>query len=1113
MSTSFFTNRDLFNFKTGDRPSQNDFKNLILNLQTGVIPGEYKLINKNLNFSDTKWAQIIPVNISTLSGSYSPYIFGNTFVNIASSMTYNKLGLYEIIGPIGTYYGGDLYSNLGRGFVNLSFNEKYNYLNNLNAFSIKKDSLTGIEASSQIPFSIVNVISSISLSFNDVYSPYYYFIYGNFSYRPTFDQSFYVNDKRYLFNAIYDDYKLDQIQSYVETENNVVSCFQALPNYVLPNNLSFNIARLFFNLNEYDSYIRIYNLVNSLSVNTIPAGTGFYKNDLFYISQLSGFENLASYTSDISSFDFPPYNDILNNEFVNFNSLYFAPTATLSGVLVDPVSPFTLNINFNLNNLSLSSDFMPGGYLNLNYYPFLSSQINSSTFPRSEFANAPGWYFGSGGATPVYKCIRNNNSQRFFPVTLFNILCALSDYYYLATNQYNIGAGVFADNFQVRTSLDNSIDNTDLLQERIVKSSYAKLTGNYHANNPVLSNFYVDYVALTGFIYQPLSLSSSNGDICIWKLDPEYLDNIITIFDIPSSFYTQSSILLSEYPSYIPADTTLWLDMSASVVHSLTSLVVPANILSLSSFYDINSEQFSYYFEIDVPKYNFVGADFYNEMSVFGINHPLTAQGNYTDEYYYQYPYTIIPSSWNIMSYWSSVSTLPVSGSQFYSITSTPFVIGSTNYAFLSTDYSMTHNLALTSAQNLFSGLVNVDILNKSIIKRRNNKILPFSLAVYGMTRPNIYFSSCVLEGGKDPYLGHPWQKSVYLVRDPISAFQLDYPYMSGAWNNKIYKLHNYFSNFTNFLPGTGVNNVDHFDLQTNVPLVTTINTISLQPLVIDKGAAPYLYSSFRKNYSNYENALIYTNYFNVPVLSSLNNLLDQNSLDLYIYTGLSGTNFSTSLTSHEIQFDSNGGCIQVGENSIPTSLYCDPEKIFNTDNSIDYTLSSYKICLSASSIVDSNLQTSYENYFEPASSFGDNIFSYITDKFLTDIEISRTNNNSLTGEEYVYFVNTLYFYVSTPTLFEWKYFYGDIFPSDTYLLTKYGYNLNNTIIVLSGSYFTPVEYDNYNAVTFLNIPFTFNKVNILASKRRTRSLIDSINMAFSAFDVQSPLTLPPYPR
>lgn len=1106
MSTNIFNNSDFFNFKTGDRPSQSDFKNLFLNLQSNFVPGEYKLINKNFPINDNRWVKITPEFSSSLSGSYSSYIFGNTFVNIASSTSYDKLGLYEIIGPVGKDNNNDnLFSQLGYSW-GPDFNRQYSFLNDAILLSIKKESLTGIEANSVVPFSFVNVISGINLAFREfIEPPYEEPWYYNHS------QSFYINNKKNVFNAIFEDYGLDKILSYIDTPTERLSCFQSLPTYILPNFLSFDIDRLFLNIGDYDSYITIQNLVNSLSQNTVPQGIGLRKRDLFYISQLSGFESLATYTLDTSSFNYNPYNDIISNDFINFNSLYFSPTATLSGILVDPASPFSQNIPFVLNNLSLSANFYPGDYLIINYYPFLSSVVSNATFPRSAAFSNDNIWAGLPGLVRPYFCLRNTLSSRFFPVCLFNILCAASNYNYKVSNQLNVGAAVIADNYQVKTNISNGNNQEDLWQGSLVKSNYAKLTGNYLANNPILSNFYVDFVALTGFIDEPLHLSSFNGDVAIWKLDPEYFDNIITLFDIPSSFYSHSPILSSLFPDYIPADTTMWLDID-SRASALTSLTVPAHVLNLSSFFNLDSDKFRYYFEMDVPKYNLVGAPFYDQLPVFGINHPLTGEGVFTDEYYYQYQYTIIPPEWNIMSYWSSVSTLPVSGSQFFSLTSNPIVVGNTDYAFLSTDYTISYSHGLTSAQQIFTGLVPLEILDKSIIKRRNNKILPFSLAVYGMVRPDTYFKSFALLGDKKPFLSEYFNRTAIVNSEPTSAFSLNYLYMQNAWHNKIYKLHNYFTNFTNFLPGTANNNVDHFSILSTNPAVTSIGELTLPPISLDKGSCPYFYSAFKKNFLNYEN-LISTKSFTVPILSSLNNLLIQNEIDLYIFTGLSGTNYFTNLTSFEIVMDNNGGCLQIDEET-PTSVFADPEKIFNKDNTIDYRLSSFTIGLSSISDVNNELQIGYENYFQPVSVYKEKTFSLKCNEILRDVEVTRTDFFNLSSEEFVYFANTLYFYISTSSIIDWDYLYGDSFPNETYLLKKFGLDVNLTNITLSGLYYTPLEYSNFNSnYSSMELPFLTNNVTIITSKRRSRALLSSFSMSLSSAVIIQQQILPPYPK
>jgi hypothetical protein len=1104
MSTNYFFNNSLFNFKTGDRPSQEDFKKLILGLQNNYIPGELKFVNKDFPQNNLNWEKIEFSLFPTLSGEYDSSVNG-TFTPLVSTPHLSGWGLYEIIGTLKDGSRTRLSEYLNSRTTN---RQKHSYLTSIISNKTILNGITGIPSTSYLTSDYARVLSTINLRYAVNKAPY--------SYRITSFQSILVDREENVFNLLYNDNKNDKV--YPDFYNK--SYFQYLPKYVSYSPITFDFATLFRNIGEYDSFIRIKTLLNSLTSNVIPVNTGFYKNDLFYLSHLSGFENLVNYIPDTNNFTFIPntddtFNNVLANNFRNFGNNFSSPLK-LSGVLVDPAFPTSVIFDLNLYNLPLTANFNPGEYFIVNYYPQLSSNINNLKIPRSQFLEV-GNPWSRGGTTIAYECINfKNNGQKFYPITLFNVLCALGNYGFSIDNKNNIGAGIIIDLYQVKTNLDSYNNQQDLYNSKIVKTAFAKLTGTYNAYAKELSGLYVDLAALTGFMNEPLHLSSFNGDVDIWKLDPEFQDNIITIFDIPSSFYSHSPILTSLYPAYIPADTTIWSDID-SRVHALTSLVVPAHVLNLSSFFNIESEKFRYYFEMDVPKYNFVGAPFYDKMPVWGINHPLTGTGQtYTNEYYYQYTLTIIPTSWNMGSYWYSVSTLPVSGSQFINISAGVVELTNSPYSFLSSNYTISYSNGLSSAKRLFNTVVEYDFLEKTFIKKdSNNKVTPFSFAVY----------ACITNPGNGPdyslvytTTAIPLQDNFYnnlptilmLNTSPLGytgdVYLVNYTWIQDGWNNKIPPaLSSYYTSYT-------YDQVNHVKLKKslrNAPGTLFIPTVDTS-LVLSKGSVPYLYSALLNNTNIYKENLTYDDTFIIPFSGSLYNFLKVNNLDLYIYTGLSGQRFNSSLSAANVTIGNTGGSFKIDNNKI-VFTFIDPNNIFNLDQSVDYSLSSVSIGLSSFSHISNNISLGYlDNFFLPLSVFKNNNITFECNKLLHYPEIGRDKNSYIEDED-IFLADTKYMYVSTARAQDFYYFYGDSFPSLN-ILSKKIFNYNSYFITDSGSYITALAYDNSNDFVFYDISNVYGTLSIMHSRRKSRTLIGTNSKVFSIPQATS-LPLPTYPE
>jgi len=1104
MSTEYFFNNSLFKFKTGDRPSQDDFKHLILGLQNNYLPGELKFVNKSFPQNNLNWEKIEFPLFSTLSGSLD-YSLNGTFTPLVSTPQLSGWGLYEIIGTLKDGSRTTL-SNYLCSRVN--HDQKRSYLTNIIQNKTIVSGVTGIDSSTYLTSDYVRVLSSFTLRYDVNIDPEYPgYSFSSF-------HSILLDRDEDVFNLLYNDNKNDKV--YPSSYNE--SSFQYLPKYVSYGPVVFDFQSLFENIGEYDSFIRLKTILNSLTSNIISINTGFYKNDLFYISHLSGFQDLANYTADSNNFTFADYNNVLENNFRNFGN-NFSSAEKLSGVLIDPALPAYNTYNFNLYNLPLTANFNPGQYFIVNYYPQLSSFINNLTIPRSQFLMGDFWW-GVGGETISYNCIKfKNNGQKFYPVTLFNILCALGNYGFSINNRENIGAGIIIDLFQVKTNLDNYNNAGDLYNSKIVKTAFAKLTGTYNAFAQELSGLYLDYAALTGFSNLPLSLSSNIGSIKIYNTNIDEVNEevlgITTLFDIPSSFYFSNSLIYNQFPSFIPASTTLEQFASGSLISSLTSLVVPANVLALSSVFDIQSELFRYYFEIDVPKYNFVGAPFYNEMPVWGLNHPLTGVGQtYTDEYYYQYTLTVIPSSWNINSYWSSVSTLPVSGSQFINVSAGVVELFNTPYAFLSSNYTINYSPGLSSAKELFNTVVDIDLLEKTFIKKNNNKVTPFSFAVY----------ACITNPGVGPDFsfvytttGIPVQDNFYNVIPTILAlnrpnfsytgnvYLVDYPYIRNGWNNKIPPaLSSYYTSYS-------YNNVDHIGITTSLrkvsgtPYTPTVDA----SLPLNKGNVPYLYSALLNNKNIYKENLTYDDTFLITFSGSLYNFLKVNNLNLYLYTGLPGQRFNSSLSAANFTIGNTGGSLKIDSNKV-VYAFIDPNNIFNIDQTVDYSLSSVNAGLSSFSHISNDMSMGFlDNYFLPLSVLKDNNVTFEFNKLLYYPEVGMDTTSYIEDED-IFLADTRYMYVSTFSAEDFYYFYGDSFPSLD-VLSKKIFSYNSYFVTDSGSYITALAYDTSNNSAFFDIPNVFGTLKIMHSRRKSRTLIGTNSLSASTSQAVS-LPLPPYP-
>jgi hypothetical protein len=1098
---SIFNNNNFFKFKTGDRPSQEDFKQLFLSLQNTYLPGEYRFTNNAFNYLQPGWLKINYSLFPSVTGQYNFAFMGNNFVPLVSTTQFSSYGLFELVGPnrndnilpIATYLDSLL-----------TFKQKYDYLSNLLYFNTSVAGISGIAAEQIVNRTIISVLSNFNFSFN---------LLNYYDYRIV--RNLVVNKIPDVFTLIYNNVLSGGKVFYSDPYDDSPEITQnySLPNYLSYSLIDFNLEQLFINIDEYNSYNRIQAILNAVNQNTIPSGTALFNSDVFYLSHLSGFQDLASYTTNTTDTDFDL---ILDLDSRNLNSSYFALPAKLSATVVDPAAPYDTVYGFNLGYTPLTARFTAGENLIINYYPYISGGIIGTTTPRSESAFwGYNYWTGQYYTLSSYKCIRSRNNATFYPVTLFNIISAISQPHYWSRNYNTIGAGIIANKYQLKTDTDNSSNQQDLIDSKIVRSTYSLLTGHYSAGSPVLSGFYVDYKALVDFSSTALALSSQAGSMSILEdlFQDEVVFGVRTLFDIPVAFYSSIPGLMALHPVFIPADTTFYVDEYPIIVNRLRTLIIPSNTLNISYFYNyLTPDFYNYYFELDIPKYNFVGASFYNELPVYGLNHPLTGD----NDYYYDFPLTVFKDSvWNILSYWSTVSSLPVSASQFINFSNIIEQNNYTDFSILRNNFDIQNTNNLFLAKKLFNQAVSVDDLNGAIIKRRNNRATPFSFAVYGATIvDNIDETSILHFPVSIPrfdtfYFGVPTY--IDCSTDDTytrtgSSYQVTSEMMS-QYNHIPAPLYDYYTTKI-----TNVENITHISLQNTLASNsgTEVTASVITPPVIFKGKSPYLYSSLRNTDDYLINNLSDQNTFFVPVASSLPYFLSENQFNLFLYTGISGTDVTHTSIASSCQFDQNGGNIMLETENKKVFLFCEPVGVFNPDGSIDYSLSSYNVGLSSFTHIENNLLTDYENYFNPVSTFKElSITANFNKNYLLNPEIGISDLNISPDD--IFMTNTLYFYASTPRSEDFYYLYGDRFSDETNLFKKFNLNKDNVFITLSGSYYTPAPYDNSNTSIYFTTPITTGTVKILNTRRKPRVLSGSSFIALT-YEVTETIVLPSYP-
>lgn len=1089
---NIFNNNNFLKFKTGDRPSQEDFKELFLSLQNTYLPGEYRFTNNAFNYLQPNWLKINYSLFPSVTGQYSFAFMGNNFVPLVSTTQLNSYGLFELVGPNRNGTTLPIAAYLDQI---LTFKQKYDYLSGLLYFSTGGTGVSGIDALQAVNNSVISVLSNFKFVFTDLHS------YGSTV------RSLLIDRIPDIFTLICNDVLSGGKAFYGSDQN------YSFPNYLSYGLIDFNLEQLFINIDEYNSYNRIQAILNAANQNIIPSGTALFNSDIFYLSHLSGFQDLASYTTNATNTYFDL---ILDLDSRNLNSSYFAAKAKLSGTVVDPAAPYDTVYGFNLGYTPLTAIFAAGENLIINYYPYISGGIINTTTPRSQSAfTGYNYWTGSYYNLSSYKCIRSRNDTAFYPVTLFNIISAISKTHYWSSNYNTIGAGIIANEYQLKTDHDNYSNQQDLIDSRIVRSAYSLLTGHYSAGSPVLSGFYVDYKALVDFSSTALALSSQAGSMSILEdlFQDEEVFGVRTLFDMPVSFYGDIPGLMALHPVFIPADTTFYVDEYPAIVNGLRTQIVPSNILNISYFYNYSTPDFyNYYFELDIPKYNFVGASFYNDIPVYGLNHPLTGD----NDYYYDFPLTVFKDSvWNVLTYWSTVSTLPVSASQFINFSNIIELNNYTDFSILENDFTIQNSNNLLLAKKLFNQVVGVSDLDATIIKKRNNKATPFSFAVYGATVLDSVDQTSILHFPVSmPQIDTFW----YGVPTYINCYY-DATYtrtgssyrvtseMMSKYNDIPVSLYNYYTTKI-----TDVENITHISLQVTMASNsgTEVTASVVTPPVISKGKSPYLYSSLRSTDDYLINNLSDENTFFVPVASSLPYFLSENQFNLFLYIGTSGTDVTYTSAASSCQFDQNGGSLMLETENKNVFLFCEPAGFFNPDNSIDYSLSSYNAGLSSFTHIENNLLTDYENYFHPVSAFKElSITANFNKNYLQNPEIGISDLNISVDD--IFMTNTLYFYTSTSQSEDFYYLYGDSFSDENNLFNKFNLDRNNTVITLSGSYYTPVPYDNSNASIFFTTPITTGTVKILNTKRRPRVLSGSSSIALT-YEVTETIVLPSYP-
>lgn len=1131
MYTNIFNTQDLFNFKTHDRPSQEDFKDFYISLQQNHLPGEYRFINKHFTPQDDSWIVLRQDTVTVLSGTGNPDgSNGSSFMPLVSTPAVSGFGLFEIVGT-GKNGGYNSLSNFFSYFdsqYKLTEQQQYNYLKDtiLNSSTVSPG-ISGFQANAQFSVSLMYVLSTFVRS---VYTKYNRSDWDNYSW---IDDNILIDDYYKIFNFLFNK----KVTKYYcppgeyTTESGQICSFPAglqyIPAYIAYDPILFNFET-FLSRISYSVNTEIKTLVFSLSENVIPVGRAISTETLFYLIHLSGFEALATYTQetdpDYMFFDNSAVllNRTIENSLKTFNTTYFKSPQYLSGSLIPTYCPFDLNINFSVGSVPLTADFKPGEYFYTNYFPYLSGELTTANLPRSDI-------FEGGIEPAITKCIKYSGAGNFYPIILSNVIDCFKNPAFINEHSTNIGAGVLFQKYATYTGTPDGYYGLDLIDGLFSPLQYYQGLSGYHPSSSSYQNeIYVDLVALTAFATRDLPLSgvipSQQDDITIYTAK----------YFIPSSFYNDKPAVTSLYPNGILSGTTFYTydpGSDRTVVWNLSSKIITAHQLSLSSYFNYNNgTQYSYFLVYSLPKYNFITAPFFNNIPDIGFNQPPSED---PDEAVFKHPLSLVDTGGvNLLSWYESVVTTPVTASQFIPTS----VIEFNNlepYAVLNTNYTLTYNNGVTAAQTLYSGPVNVDTLEASYIKRRNGKITPLSFLLYcgvNLFPQNLCY---IIESDgeytpiQDNYLNNlpndynidnTYINNVSAIMIPpylwYGSTDKNHNTLHRIWRNKTpQSLSAFYGLIANLSGGlasdhiTLTQNPDPINIQEYT--ITTIPTIELS-----KGRYPYLYSALKDLPDLYINNDSQFDTFYIKPLSSLTNLLTNNSLDVCIFGGNSGVALNENLSATQFTFPIAGGSGALYYNTKQLNVFCDPVRIFNKNtNNFIANLSSTTYGLSTFSHFSNNtIIYSYENYLKPVSSYRSDALA-ISVNNTVPVDLTEITKLSLPFSEGIYMASTLYLYLCTYNEYDKLYwFYGKEFPSIKTI--KDYFNINCDInIILSGSYYSAIEYTDYgNGYHYINIDSLVNTTDILVTERKQATLIGEDIQEITIPLVTFPLILPDYP-